>query len=121
MLRGNVRQLRRPIASNVVPGQRWQAKWPAKLQTAAEQMPCTVVNVSVAGARLRVDHAPDKGSNVLLFIGHADAITARVVWRHDDMVGLCFAEGQPWILDVVPTAQIGQRSLPTGRWNWGSS
>ena len=114
---GSVRQLRRPITSNVAPGQRWNTKWPAKLQTGAAQTPCTVVNVSVAGARLRVDHAPDKGSIVLLFIGNAEAIVARVVWRRDDMVGLCFAEDQPWILDVVPTAKIGQRSLPTGRWN----
>ena len=117
MLRGTVRQLRRPIASDVVPGQRWKTKWPAKLQTGVAQTPCTVVNVSVAGARLRVDHALDEGSIVLLFIGHANAIIARVVWCHDDLVGLCFAEDQTWVLNVIPTAKIGQPSLATGRWN----
>ena len=112
---GNVRQLRRPIASNVVPGQRWNTKWPAKLQTGLAQTPCTVVNVSVAGARLRVFHAPAEGSVVFLFIGNSRVIIARVVWRHDDLVGLRFAEGQPWILNVIPTAKLGQPSQPTGR------
>jgi PilZ domain-containing protein len=117
---GSVRQLRRPITSNVAPGQRWKTKWPAKLRTGVAQTPCTVVNVSVAGARLRVDHAPDKGSIVLLFIGNADAIVARVVWCDSGLAGLRFVEDQPWILSVIPTAKIGQRSLPTGRWNLGS-
>ena len=106
----NVRQLRGIAKSNPIFGRRWKTKWAAKLQMAAEQMPCTVVDVSVAGARLRIDRAPEEGNAVSLFIGNKGTIPASVVWCHDGSVGLCFAEEQPWILGLIPAAESDRPS-----------
>ena len=117
MFRGNVRRLRGMAMSNAIFGRRWKTKWAAKLQTGIAQIPCTVVEVSVTGARLRMDSAPDEGSAVSLFIGNEGAILARAVWAHDDLVGLCFIDEQPWILDLIPYAEADRPSPTPNRHN----
>jgi hypothetical protein len=96
--------------SNAIFGRRWKTKWAAKLQTGTAQIPCTVIDVSVAGARLRIDHAPDEGNAVSLSIGNEGVILARAVWGHDGSVGLCFVEEQPWILDLIAYAETDRPS-----------
>ncbi len=112
MPQGNVRQLRGIATSEPTRGRRWKTKWAARLHTAAAQMPCTVLDVSIAGAKLRIDHALDEGNAVSLFIGNKGAISARVVWRHDDSVGLCFVEEQPWIVGLIPHAESDRLNRP---------
>lgn len=105
MYQGNVRPLRGIAKSNLIFGRRWKTKWVATLQTAAVQTPCTIVDVSVAGAKLRVNHTGERGDSVCLHIGNNAAILARVAWRQVDSVGLCFVEDQPWVLDLIPRAE----------------
>jgi PilZ domain-containing protein len=114
MPQGNVRWLRGIATGNAMFGRRWKTKWAAKLRTAAAQLPCTVVDISVAGARLRIYDAPDEGNAVSLFIGNEGAISARVVWCHDNSVGLRFVEEQPWILDLIPYAESERPSHTPG-------
>jgi hypothetical protein len=110
MPQDNVRLLRGITKSNPIFGRRWKTNWAAKLQTAAAHMPCTVLDVSVLGAKLRIERAPDEGNTVSLFIGNQGTISAHVVWCHDDSVGLCFAEEQPWILNLIPAAESDRPS-----------
>ena len=105
MPRGNVHQLRGMATSNAIFVRRWKTNWIAKPQTGNVQIPWTVIDVSVAGARLRIDHASDEGNAVSLFIRDKGAILARVVCGHEGSVGLCFVEEQPWILNLIPYAE----------------
>jgi PilZ domain len=112
MHQGNVRPLRGVEKSNPILGRRWKTHWAATLQTAAAQMSCIVVDVSVTGARVRTFQIPSDGDNVSLLIGTNDAISARVAWRSDDSAGLCFAEDQPRILRMIPFAESKPPSSP---------
>jgi hypothetical protein len=111
MPQGNVRPLRGITRNNPIFSRRWKTKWAATLQTVAAQWPCTVTDISVAGARLRFDRSPDDESAVVhLFIGNRRAISARVVWCRADSVGLCFVEEQPWILGLISPAESDRPS-----------
>jgi hypothetical protein len=105
MHQGHVRLLRGVAKGNLIFGRRWKTHWAATLQTAAAQMSCIVIDVSVTGARVRTFQMPSDGDHVSLLIGTGDAISARVAWRGDDSAGLCFAEDQPWILRLIPFAE----------------
>jgi hypothetical protein len=105
MHQGNVRPMRGVGKSNPIFGRRWKAHWAATLQTAAAQMSCVVIDVSVTGARVRTFQIPRDGDHVSLLIGTGEAISARVAWSSDDSAGLCFAEDQPWILRLIPFAE----------------
>jgi hypothetical protein len=105
MPEGNVRPLRGIGKSNPIFGRRWKTRWAATLQIAAAQTACTVVDVSVAGARLRTDQSGGRGDPVFLIVGNNSAISARIAWCLDGSVGLCFIEEQPWVLDLIPFAE----------------
>jgi hypothetical protein len=105
MHQGNARPLRGVAKTNPIFGRRRKTHWAATLQTVAAQMSCIVIDVSVTGARVRAFQSPSDGDKVSLLIGTSDAISARVAWRSDDSVGLCFADDQPWILRLIPFAE----------------
>jgi PilZ domain len=100
----NVRPLRHPVKSLTDVHRRWATAWPAVLYAANASIPCKVENVSMTGAQLFVDAIPLDDTNVSLAIETFDSIVARIAWRRRERVGIQFAQGQPWIIDVVSKA-----------------
>jgi len=94
-----VRRLRRPPGSATSSGRRLRANWPAEIKVAGGRAACTVIDVSGAGANLRVSHLPEQAM-VWLLIDKLPPIAASVAWREDGHAGLAFAEEQRWVLDM---------------------
>jgi hypothetical protein len=61
--------------------------------------PCTVVDVSGAGANLCVSNLPEQAL-VWLVIDNVPPIAASIAWRQKGHAGLAFAEEQNWVLDL---------------------
>jgi hypothetical protein len=94
----NVRRLRRPVTANAA-GRRLRANWPAELKVGGGRAACTVVDVSEAGANLRISHVPEQAL-VWLLIENVPPISAAVAWRGDGRAGLVFVEEQRWVGDL---------------------
>jgi hypothetical protein len=100
MLPGNIRPLRRATTMN----RRWPTSVLAVLQTRSRHIPCTIENVSRGGARLIVGHAPIGDEEVTLIVPDFGEISARLAWRRRDRVGVQFAPGQLWVVDLMKKA-----------------
>jgi hypothetical protein len=95
----NVRRLRRPAGSAATSGRRLRANWPAELKVGGGRAACTVVDVSGAGANLRISHVPEQAL-VWLMIENLPPIAASVAWREGGHTGLAFAQEQEWVLNL---------------------
>jgi len=98
---GNVRPLRCPSEHKAAWARRWKTSWKAEVQAEGERLPCVIVNMSVHGAGLSVDAAPDEGTVVSLVLSGSNQYRARVVWRRFGAMGVCFLERQLGVLDLI--------------------
>ncbi|HVM79914.1 MAG TPA: PilZ domain-containing protein [Stellaceae bacterium] len=103
----NIRPLRRPSESHAAYERRWKMIWSAELQVAEAQIPCALVDLSVSGAAISMVEGLADADRVSLIIKKCQPISARVVWRRADRVGLFFLERQPWILRLVTNPPKG--------------
>src|SRR5580658_3706547 len=72
---------------------RRSAMWAAQLETArGERLSCIVLDVSVAGVRIQLDHPIAKDDIVLLITARVGTHWCRVAWREGAHVGLEFLE-----------------------------
>lgn len=65
--------------------------WPAKLQVGRHNFECQIWNMSLGGARVRLDLPIKEGADVKLTIAGRGEIPATVRWFKKDMAGLSFA------------------------------
>ncbi|MCJ9429925.1 PilZ domain-containing protein [Kordiimonas marina] len=64
--------------------------WPAVLTVGRHEFNCQIWNMSLGGARIRVDLPLEHGSSVTLSIAGRDAVPAEVVWHRGDALGVAF-------------------------------
>lgn len=97
----NIRSLRRPAGKSVNAGRRLRANWPAELRIeGGGRLKCTVIDLSSAGARLRVEGDLGEVGHARLVIDNLPPVAAALAWRRRDQVGLRFVEEQPWVLEL---------------------
>ena len=106
----NVRTLRRPNGSPASAARRLRANWPAESRSKGKRIPCMVMDISSDGACLSFDRGADQQSSMWLIIDKMP-ISAEIVWRKKNQVGVRFEEEQQWILDACkkrfdPTAWL---------------
>ena len=106
----NVRTLRRPSGSSDSAIRRLRANWPAESRSQGKRIPCMVTDISSEGACLSFDRGTDQESTMWLIIDKMP-ISAEIVWRKKNEVGVRFEEEQEWILDACkkrfdPTAWL---------------
>jgi PilZ domain len=100
MSQDNVRPLRRPAGAQGGEGRRLRANWPAELRADGRRVACTVLDISSAGASVRLEGALGASDLARLVIGVRAPIAAEVVWRKSGRVGLRFLKMQRWIADL---------------------
>lgn len=64
--------------------------WPAHLIVGRHRIACQVWNLSLAGARVRVDLPVKEGTEVTLSIRDRGDVKAEVVWTENGAMGLSF-------------------------------
>ncbi|WCL54524.1 PilZ domain-containing protein [Gimibacter soli] len=67
--------------------------WPAKLEVGKHVFSCQIWNVSLGGARLRIDVPLKEGSEVVLDIPSRGRIPSVVSWSNEQGLGLSFQVG----------------------------
>jgi|SRR5215510_14809453 len=95
----NIRTLRRPAGTGATAGRRFRANWPAELRAGSERLVCTVLDISVSGACVRLDQALPKRAQLWLIVEKMPPIPAVVAWRKGAHVGLSFQKDQSWVLE----------------------
>lgn len=80
-----------------VSGHRLRTQWRAELACQDGRLPCTIADLSIAGARLSLGILPEPGARVWLTLPKTPAIPAEVAWRGKTQLGLRFLQAQPWI------------------------
>ena len=73
----------------------------AKIQDGRAWHDCRIVNISVGGAKLRINRQFITGAAVLLHIGHFDQFSGTVVWQQTDEMGVKFTHDTTEIAEVV--------------------
>lgn len=71
--------------------------WPAKLLIGRHEISCQIWNLSLGGARVRVDLPIQEGTKLVLSIESRGQLNATVAWSKDEAMGLDFN---------VPSAKI---------------
>jgi hypothetical protein len=97
--RDNVRPLRRAAGTHSS-GRRLRANWPAELRAGDTRLPCTVMDVSSAGACIRINRLPDDKAALRLIVSQMGPIRATIAWRKGGRAGVRFQEDQEWILEA---------------------
>lgn len=64
--------------------------WPGTLKCGACQMDCTILNMSLGGAKVALSQERDCAGGVTLFGDRFDGLEATVVWQRGRVVGLQF-------------------------------
>jgi hypothetical protein len=83
--------------------------WPAVITLPDGERPCTVMNLSLGGARIKVARLPAADVALRLRIAGVGQFPGRVVWLKGDGAGVQFA-----IAPEVAARSIG-RALESGR------
>jgi hypothetical protein len=97
----NVRRLRGIAGPAGGPGRRLRANWPAELRAEGGlRIKCIIIDLSGAGARVRLEDELGDVRHVRLVIGTLPPIAATLAWRTLAEVGLRFAAEQGWVLDL---------------------
>ena len=65
--------------------------WPAVVTTPEGERKCTVMNLSVGGARIKIDDLTRADVSVQLRIVGVGRFPSRIAWQSKDSVGLEFA------------------------------
>ncbi len=81
----NIRPLRRPEGGA---SRRLRANWPAELRAeGGQRIKCIIIDLSSAGARVRLEGDPGDIRNPRLVIETLPPIAAALAWRRRDQVG----------------------------------
>ena len=92
-----------------------RANWPAELRIdGGARLECTVLDLSSAGARLRVEGEVGEFSHARLVIENLPPVAAVLAWRKRHQIGLRFIEEQGWVLELYterfdPAAWLDRR------------
>ncbi len=65
--------------------------WPAVVATPEGDRKCTVLNLSVGGARIKIDQMPRADVTVQLRIVGVGRFPSRIAWQKDEFAGLEFS------------------------------
>ncbi len=96
----NVRPLRGFYDKSTAGGRRLRANWPAELRFDGVRLRCSVIDISPAGACVRVERMRDPTSQGRLVVADLLPIVVEVAWRRQNHVGLRFIEAQHWVADA---------------------
>jgi hypothetical protein len=94
-MNANVRTLR----SSSISSRRQKVDWPARCGSPEVAAPCRILDISKDGARVSGMTKPSRDNSVLLYFENASPVSATIVWRDRDRVGLRFHQQQVWIQD----------------------
>ena len=64
--------------------------WPAKLTVGKHTVSCQIWNLSLGGARVRVDLPLKEGSEIILSVADRGDIPCVVAWARDASLGIAF-------------------------------
>ena len=64
--------------------------WPAKLTVGKHTVSCQIWNLSLGGARVRVDLPLKEGSEIILTVSDRGDIPANVAWTQGESLGVRF-------------------------------
>jgi len=81
--------------------ERKDTRFTARVLIGAHSVTGRVVNISVGGAKIEVDGPIPRDSEITLSIEHFGDYAARVVWAHQQAVGIKFTEPPDVMADVV--------------------
>lgn len=70
--------------------QRRSVLWPAKLRLNSHEITCQVWNLSLGGARVRIDLPIQTGTDLTLYISGRGEFPATVSWNKDNAMGISF-------------------------------
>jgi hypothetical protein len=93
----NVRYLRRPANHAAPASRRIQVNWPAEVRCGDKRLPCTIIDISSAGAQIQTDRLPDQTGRLWLVLDRAGPIPAVLAWRRNGRLGLRFLREQHWL------------------------
>ncbi|WP_262692341.1 PilZ domain-containing protein [Kordiimonas aestuarii] len=65
--------------------------WPAKLTVGKHTVSCQIWNLSLGGARVRVDLPLKEGSEIILTVADRGDIPALVAWAQGESLGIRFS------------------------------
>jgi len=64
--------------------------WPATIRVSSHEFHCQIWNMSLGGARVRLDVPLREGAELYLSVLSRDEIPAKVVWTDNESIGLEF-------------------------------
>lgn len=64
--------------------------WPAKIVVGTHEFSCQIWNLSLGGARVRMDLPIQEGTSVTLSISDRGELAAKIAWARDGSLGLDF-------------------------------
>ncbi len=67
--------------------------WPAKLHIGKHELSCQIWNLSLGGARVRVDLPLQEGVKIILVLKDRGEIPATVAWAKGELLGVAFDIG----------------------------
>ncbi|NVJ68870.1 MAG: PilZ domain-containing protein [Alphaproteobacteria bacterium] len=89
----------KPVAEDQAQGEdsrqfkRRSVLWPAKLRVGKHELSCQIWNLSLGGARVRVDLPLQEGVEIELSLSGRGDIPATVVWAKGELLGVAFEVG----------------------------
>jgi len=96
----NIRKLRRPAGAGPSAGRRYRANCPAELKAKGARFACSLIDLSVSGACIRIDQALPKDAQLWLIVDGMPPVAATQAWRKGDHLGLRFLKEQEWVTDT---------------------
>jgi hypothetical protein len=87
--------------------------WSGRVITTIESLECIVLNLSRAGAYIRLDAALDQYVGIELDISGVGRLPGWVAWSNCDRAGIMFAELSVNAAAALEQALRGRRHVPT--------
>lgn len=78
--------------------------WSAQVTSAEGESPCTILNLSASGARIRLAGSVSCPDSIELESPRLGACAGRVVWRRGQMLGIAFHELSKGPMDAFGAA-----------------
>src|SRR5215813_5076891 len=78
---------------------RFPIHWPTVLVDGDSRQPCTIVEVSRGGAKVRITALVKPGAPITLLDGRVGTLEATVIWRRGDLAGVAFPRPRPRLRD----------------------
>jgi len=75
--------------------------WPGTLKAAKGQFACTILNMSLAGAKVALTEAHECGGGVTLLGDRFEGLPATVVWQRGRLIGLQFKNEPAEVAEVL--------------------